>query len=534
MRKIQHSRKTAAKWLTVTAVCLIATTTATAQNSHDARRSSPLYKLSMVEQSIKELYVEPVGEDSLVEVAIKAMIEQLDPHTTYIPAKEVSRSEEQLKGSFDGIGVQFNMAEDTLVVIQPIPKGPSQRVGIMAGDRITAVNDTAIAGVKMGREEIMSRLRGPKGTHVKLTVMRPRWDSGAAVYETLTFDVKRDRIPLHTLDAAYMLRPRIGYIRLSSFGATTHTEFLEAMNRLKEQGMKHLILDLQENGGGYLQAAVDLANEFLQKEQLIVYTEGRSVKRQEFTADGKGSFTKGKVVVLIDEYTASAAEIVTGALQDNHRATVVGRRSFGKGLVQRPIYLPDGSLIRLTVSHYYTPSGRCIQKPYKRGNAKDYRKDFANRLKSGELTGQTADSTNVADAQAAKHLADSLGGIAPDVFVPIDTTRYTPFHRRLVAAGIVMQQVLRYMDQHRQQLQQFDFEHYRSSFDVPQSLIDGIVEAAQQKKIEPKDADELQRTMPYLRLQLKAIIARDLWEMSEYFAIFNEDSDVVRAALKKF
>jgi carboxyl-terminal processing protease len=506
------------------------------------QRNLPVYKLTLAEQAIKEYYVEPVGEDSLVEAAIKAMVEQLDPHTAYIPAKEVSRSEESLKGSFDGIGVQFNMVDDTLLVIQPIPKGPSQKVGIMAGDRITAVNDTAIAGVKMSREEIMRRLRGPKGTTVRLTVMRRSWgvtttpadstdEKGKATptpspYETLNFTVCRDKIPLHTLDAAFMLKPKVGYIRLGSFGATTHDEFLDAMEKLKKQGMKSLVLDLQENGGGYLQAAADLAGEFLDKGDLIVYTEGRKTPRKDYKAPGKGAFTKGKVVILIDEFTASAAEIVTGALQDHGRAVVVGRRSFGKGLVQRPLPLPDGSVIRLTVAHYYTPSGRCIQKPYKRGESKLYRQDINNRLKSGELTGQQ-------DTKGGKNLEDSLGGIAPDIFVPLDTMRYTPLHRRLVAAGLVVQHSLRYMEQHRQELlDQGDFSHFKQHYEVPQSLINEILEAGRKKKIEPKDDDELRRTEPMLRLQLKSLFARDLWEVSDFYSIMSDSDPIVQRALQ--
>ncbi|MCR4919318.1 MAG: S41 family peptidase [Prevotella sp.] len=499
------------------AVLLLAMLSLMAAAQRHERRDMQLYKLSLVEKIISEYYVEPLGEDTLVEAAIRGMIGQLDPHTAYIPAKEVERSEESLRGSFDGIGVQFNMVEDTLFVIQPVPKGPSQRVGILAGDRITAVNDTAIAGVKMSREEIMRRLRGPKGTRVGLTVVRH------GEPDTLHFDVVRDKIPVHTLDAAYMIRPRVGYIRLSSFGSTTHSEFIDALDKLKAQGMKSLILDLQENGGGYLQAAADLAGEFLAKGDLIVYTEGRKAPRQEFNAPGHGAFAKGKMVVLIDEYTASAAEIVTGALQDHGRATVVGRRSFGKGLVQRPMPLPDGSVVRLTVAHYYTPSGRCIQKPYRRGDQKAYQQDISNRLKSGELT---ADS-------ASKSTADSLGGITPDIFITLDTTRYTPLHRRLVASGLLVQQNLRYIEQHRNELlAQGDFQHYKQHYQVPQQLIDDILAAAKAKKIEPKDDDELQRTLPQLRLQLKALTARDLWNMSEYFSIFNEQNPAVLKAIE--
>ena len=281
---------------------------------------------------------------------------------------------EPLNGSFEGIGVQFNMVDDTLIVIQPVINGPSEKVGIVAGDRIVMVNDTAIAGVKMSKEEIMRRLRGPKGSIADLRVVRP------GINTLLTFKVKRDKIPVHSIDAAYMLRPGIGYIRISNFSATTYDEFMESMDKLKEQGMKDLVLDLQENGGGYLQAAADLAGEFLDAGDLIVYTEGRRVPRREYKAHGFGSFRDGRVVVLVDQYTASAAEIVTGAIQDHDRGMVVGRRTYGKGLVQRPIDLPDGSMIRLTIAHYYTPSGRCIQKPYEKGDKKSYDQDIMNRL----------------------------------------------------------------------------------------------------------------------------------------------------------
>jgi carboxyl-terminal processing protease len=311
------------------------------------------------------------------------------------------------------------------------------------------------------------------------------------------------------------------------------------MSDLKKQGMKDLVLDLQENGGGYLQAAADIASEFLSKGDLIVYTQGRLVQRRDYEAEADGSFTKGRVVVLVDEYTASAAEIVTGAIQDQDRGLVVGRRTFGKGLVQRPIDLPDGSMIRLTIAHYFTPSGRCIQKPYVKGNQKDYAMDVVNRLKHGELT--NADSIHFADSLKFQTLKKHRtvyggGGIMPDYFVPLDTTRYTKFHRELAAKSVIIHQNLRFMDKNRQQLQDAypDFRLFKERFEVPQSLIDAILKEAEEKKIKAKDDDEVSRTMPQLRLQLKALIARDLWDMSEYFSIFNEESDVVQQALKLF
>ena len=492
---------------------------------------APLRKLQIAEIATTNLYVDSVDEQKLVEDAIRGMLEKLDPHSTYSNAKEVKQMNEPLNGNFEGIGVQFNMIDDTLMVIQPVTNGPSERVGIVAGDRIVNVNDTAIAGVKMSKEEIMRRLRGPKGTKVVLGVVRQ------GIKDQLTFTVVRDKIPVKSVDAAYIIRPGIGYIRIGNFGATTHKEFCDALQDLYLMGAESLILDLQENGGGYLQAAVNIANEMLAKDELIVYTEGRRVPRQDYLAQGNGSFMQGKVVVLIDEYTASAAEIVTGAIQDQDRGYVVGRRSFGKGLVQRPIDLPDGSMIRLTIAHYYTPSGRCIQKPYEKGNQKDYAMDVVNRLKRGELTNE--DSIHFSDSLKYQTLHRRRtvyggGGIMPDYFVPLDTTRYTPLHRQLAAKSIIIQQNLRYVDNHRKELKKKypEFEKFKKHFEVPQQLVDDIMAEGKKQKIEPKDDQELQRTVPYLKLQLKALIARDLWDMSEYFSIFNEESDVVKKALE--
>ena len=492
---------------------------------------SPLRKLQFSEMAISNLYVDSVDEKKLVEDAIRGMLDKLDPHSSYLTPKEVKDTNEPLAGNFEGIGVQFNMIEDTLLVIQPVTNGPSEKVGILAGDRIVSVNDTAIAGVKMSKEEIMKRLRGPKGTKVRLGIVRQ------GIKDLLKFTVVRATIPVKSVDATYMIRPGIGYIRIGNFGATTHQEFLESLNKLRSEGMTHLILDLQENGGGYLKAAVDIANEFLQKGDLIVYTEGRRVPRTEYTADGGGAFQTGKVVVLVDGYTASAAEIVTGAIQDQDRGIVVGRRTFGKGLVQRPIDLPDGSMIRLTIAHYFTPSGRCIQKPYTKGGNKDYAMDMLNRLKSGELT--NADSVHFADSLKCETLREHRtvyggGGIMPDEFVPLDTTLYTKYHRELAAKGIVIQQNLRYVDNHRKELQErwTSFADFKANYEVPQSLIDAIIAEGDKQNVKPRNEAEKEKTLPYLRVQMKALIARDLWDMSEYFSVFNEQSAMVRKALE--
>ena len=512
------------------ALALLLPLAAAAQMRINIGPDSPLRKLQMAELAIANLYVDSVDEQKLVEDGIRGMIEKLDPHSSYSTAKEVKALTEPLAGNFEGIGVQFNMIADTMLVIQPVAGGPSERVGILAGDRIVAVNDTAIAGVNMPRDEIMRRLRGPKGTKVDLEVVR-RGYSGK-----LAFTVTRDKIPVESVDAAYMINPRLGYIRIGNFGATTHGEFVEALDKLLSDGMQTLILDLQDNGGGYLQAAVEVANEFLSDGDLIVYTQGRAAPRADYRAKGDGRYAKGRVIVLVNEFTASAAEIVTGAIQDHDRGVVVGRRSFGKGLVQRPIDLPDGSMIRLTVAHYYTPAGRCIQKPYVKGDAKDYAMDFANRLRHGELTNR--DSIHFADSLKCHTLrlhraVYGGGGIMPDCFVPLDTTLYTPYHRQLVARGMVVNGCLRYVDDHRKSLlaDYGSFGEFDSGFAIPDALTDSIFAEAAKDSIMPKDSAEAAKTLPYLRLQLKALIARDLWSMNEYFAVINKGNDIVSRAV---
>ena len=374
-------------------------------------------------------------------------------------------------------------------------------------------------------------LRGKKGTKVKLGVVR------RGVNGILTFVVTRDKIPVHTLNAAYMIRPGVGYICLESFGMKTHKEFMDAVKELEKQGMKSLILDLQDNGGGYLQAAVQIANEFLKDNEMIVYTEGRNVRRQNYKAIGNGRLQKMRVYVLVNEFTASAAEIVTGAIQDNDRGTVVGRRTFGKGLVQRPFDFPDGSMMRLTIAHYYTPSGRCIQKPYKKGDLKDYEMDLEKRLKHGELT--NPDSIHFDSSQKFYTLRNHRvvyggGGIMPDYFVPLDTTKYTKYHRLLAAKNIIMNAYLKYVDANRTTLKDLykSFDTFNKNYVVPQSLLDTIIAEGKKEKVEPKDKAELTATMPYIKVQLKALVARDLWDMNEYYRIWNEQSDIVNKAVK--
>lgn len=492
---------------------------------------TPLIKLQIAEAMIKNNYVDSVNESKLVEDGIRGMLEKLDPHSTYTTAKETKALTEPLEGSFEGIGVQFNIVQDTLLVIQTITNGPSEKVGILPGDRIVSVNDTAIAGVKMDRNEVVRRLRGPKGTRVRLGIVR------RGIPGKLVFVVTRDKIPVKTIDAVYMIRPNVGYIRIGSFGATTYQEFMEGVTRLKKQGMQDLVLDLQDNGGGYLMAAVGVANEFLKRNDLVVYTQGRASKRDEFRANGNGRLLDGKVVVLVNEFSASAAEIVTGAIQDQDRGSVVGRRTFGKGLVQRPIPFRDGSMIRLTIAHYYTPSGRCIQKPYQKGDIESYERELDNRYKRGEL--YSADSIHFADSLKYQTLRQHRtvyggGGIMPDYFVPLDTLQFTRFHRMLNAKSIIINANLRYVDNNRKTLKNRykTFDDFNTRFTVPQSQIDAILKEGEAQQIKPKDQAELKRTLSLLRIQLKALVARDLWDMDEYFQIMNETNHVVRKALE--
>ena len=489
--------------------------------------SSEIQKLGIVTYAIHNFYVDSVKEKDLVENAIVGMLEKLDPHSIYIPKEEVKKMNEPLDGSFDGIGVQFQMMEDTLLVIQTISGGPSEKVGIMAGDRIIAVNDTAIAGVKMQSTDITKRLRGPKGTEVKVKILR------RGIKNPLDFKIIRDKIPIYSLDAAYMVSPEIGYIKLNRFSATTMDEYLAAFHKLKKQGMKSLILDLQGNGGGYLNAAVELADEFLNKGKLVVYTEGNAQPRQTETATSKGDFEKGDLVILIDEGSASASEIVAGAVQDWDRGVLVGRKTFGKGLVQKGFPLPDESQIRLTIARYYTPTGRNIQRPYNNGIV-EYKKDLIERYNHGEL--QHADSIVFPDSlkfttKISGRTVFGGGGIMPDIFIPIDTARFTNYHRNLVANGIVNKFALNYVEDNRKELtkkyppkKENSFENFNTHFEITDNLLQKLIDKGTQEKIEYNEMEFLQ-SKDLIKIQLKALISNDMWGMNEYYRIMNQVND---------
>lgn len=492
-----------------------------------AEEFTPAQKLRMAEYAIEKFYVDDVNSSELVENAIKGMLERLDPHSSYTDPEETSEMTEQLDGEFEGIGIQFQMKEDTLYVIQTIAGGPSERVGILAGDRIVMVNDTAIAGVKMKQRDIMKRLRGKKGTMVEVLVKRGN--------ENISFRIKRDKIPVTSIDAAYMIAPGVGYIRLSRFGEKSYQEFMEKVKLLKKQGMERLIFDLSDNGGGYLNSATQLANEFLSAGNLIVYTEGRRSSRHATNATGFGSLKDMKIAVVVNQYSASASEIFSGAIQDWDRGVVVGRRTFGKGLVQRPFPFADGSLIRLTIARYYTPSGRCIQKPYDKGNDA-YARDIIDRYNNGELT--SADSIHFPDSLRyttlrSKRVIYGGGGIMPDRFVPFDTTQYTKYYRSLVAKGVINTFSVNYVDKNRKQLkrQYKTEEDFCSRFSVSDDMVEELTQLGLREKVEI-NKEELKTSAPLIRRVLKSMIARDLWTMDAYFRVYNEENDIVQEALR--
>ena len=487
-------------------------------------------KLLNAQYAINALYVDSVNEDKLVEDAIKGMLNELDPHSSYTTAAETEELDEPLQGSFSGIGIQFRMSEDTLYVIQTVAGGPSERVGLRAGDRIVEVNDTVIAGVKMKTNDIMKRLRGPKGTKVEVKVKR-----GNSA-ELITFRIIRDDIPLYSVDASYMLDDKTGYVKIARFAATTNDEFMKAVDSLKHEGMKQLIVDLCDNGGGYLNSAIEMSNELLNSGELIVYTEGRNSPRNEATAIGNGKFRKGKVAVLVNQYSASASEIFSGAVQDWDRGVIVGRRTFGKGLVQRPLRFEDGSMIRLTVARYYTPSGRCIQKPYKKGDRLDYEMDIVNRYKGGELS--NADSIHFADSLRVSTLRNGRtiyggGGIMPDVFVPLDTTEYSNYYRDLVAKGVIVQYTLDYVDKHRADINSryatvADFDR---GFVVDETIEKEVIAAGERDSVHFNE-EQYAKSKNLIKNIVKALIARDAYaDPSAYYVVMNHSNEMIRTAL---
>ena len=487
-------------------------------------------KLERTLQLINSLYVDDADTKKLTEAAIRAMLEELDPHSSYLNEEEVKAMNEPLQGNFDGIGISFNMLTDTLYVMEVIAGGPSQKVGLMPGDKIIKVNDTVIAGVEMNNQDVVKMLRGPKGTTVNVSVLR------RGVPELIEFRIVRDRIPITSIDASYMVADDIGYIRLSRFGVTSGEEFKKAENELKAQGMKHLLLDLTDNGGGILQVANEIADEFLGDGKLIVYTEGKNQPRFTMNATGGDALQDGRLVILVNGASASASEILAGAVQDWDRGVVVGRRTFGKGLVQRQLPLPDGTMIRLTVARYYTPTGRSIQRPYEEGNLDAYNMDFMNRIQHGELF--AADSIHFADSLQYTTLVNKRtvyggGGIMPDYFVPVDTTSGTMLHANLNARGVINRAAIAEVDNRRAELlEKFsNVDSFSAGYQASDEIENRIQTLAKEEDIE-WNQEEYARSRSLISLQLKALIARDLYNSSAFYRIINEENDIFQEGLE--
>ena len=506
--------------------CLIAMT-ATAQNQQSKGQMNA-QKLATTLYLIENFYVDTTNMDKVTEDAIIAALKELDPHSAYISKKDVEKANEPLVGSFEGIGVTYQLIRDTITVISPTAGGPSEKVGIMAGDQFIKIDGEDAFGKKIDNEYVQKRLRGKKGTKVTVSVKRGN------DRELLDFEIIRDKIPLNSINAAYMLDNHVGYIKLDRFAQESTKEFKEAFAKLQAQGMESLIFDLRGNTGGYLNTAIELVDQFLTEDKLIVFTEGIKSPRQEWRSKASGLYTTGKLVVLIDEGSASASEILSGAIQDHDRGVVIGRRSFGKGLVQRPFNLPDGSQIRLTTSRYHTPSGRCIQRPYENG-ADDYAKEMTKRLKNGEY--YHADSIHFPDSLKFKTSRGRTvyggGGIMPDLFIPVDTAYNSKLYTNLVRKGALNRFTTDYGLKHRDEIKAkySDFDNFNNNFVVGQDLVDGLKAAAKEAKVEWND-EQFQHSEKFLLLQMKALIARNVWETQQYYQVMASVDPGIQKAME--
>ncbi len=491
--------------------------------SVNERSSSSTGKLDMLMNLIDIQYVDTIDRDELTEKVIPEILSNLDPHSVYIPADELQMVNDDLGASFSGIGVQFNIQRDTIMVIAVVHGGPSERLGLMPGDRIVEVNDTAFVGKDINSDMVVKKLRGPKGTKVKVGIVRFGTD------EMLHYTITRGDVPTNSVDASYMLDEKTGYVKVSKFGSATYEEFYESLQKLKMQGATSYIVDLRENSGGYLESAIAMINEFLHAGDMIVYTKGKAQKREDAVADGSGEFQDAPLAVLIDEWSASASEIFAGAIQDNDRGVVVGVRSFGKGLVQQQIPLRDGSAVRLTIARYYTPSGRCIQKPY--ANKDEYEKEVLTRYESGELL--SADSVKTS-ADSVKYYTTGGrvvyggGGIMPDVFAARDTTGRCPYYVRLWNTGAIYEYAFRYVDEHRATMSAMDKATLVAYLDK-QPLLEKMMEYGKSKKIETKQSLTADNKKLITR-RVKEYIVRDVLGDEAFYEVLNETDNVVKAA----
>ena len=513
------------------AVLCLASMAATAQNQPQKPQTKAhmnTQKFATTLYLIDNFYVDTANSDKVVEDAIIAALKELDPHSAYISKKDVEKANEPLVGSFEGIGVTFQLIRDTITVISPTAGGPSEKVGIMAGDQFIKIDGEEAVGKKVDNEYVQKHLRGKKGTKVTVSVKRGNDP------ELLDFEIIRDKIPLNSINAAYMLDNHVGYIKLDRFAQESTQEFKEAFAKLQGQGMESLIFDLRGNTGGYLNTAIELVDQFITEDKLIVFTEGLHSPRQEWRSTNDGLYTTGKLVVLIDEGSASASEILSGAIQDHDRGVIIGRRSFGKGLVQRPFNLPDGAVIRLTTSRYHTPSGRCIQRPYEKG-AEDYAKEMKKRLDHGEY--YHADSIHFPDSLKYKtdggRTVYGGGGIMPDLFIPVDTAYNSKLYTNLVRKGALNRFTTDYGLKHREEIkaQYGDFESFNKDFTVGKNLIDELKAAAEEAKVEWND-EQFKRSEKFLLLQMKALIARHVWETQQYYQVMATADPGIQRALE--
>ncbi len=481
---------------------------------------------------MQNAYVDSLDVDSMTDEVMSELVQKLDPHSAYIPKKDLELVNSELAGSFSGIGVQFTIQQDTVRIVAVIAGGPSEGVGVLAGDKLVTVDDSTFVGKKINNEKVMRTLRGEKGTQVKLGILR----SGTP--EMLYYTVTRGDIPVNSVDAKFIIEgdygQQIGFIRVNKFSETTYKEFISALAELYSKGATRFILDLRENSGGYMEQAIRMANEFLQRGDLIVYSEGRAYPRYEAAANGGGRFKDVPLVVLIDNFSASASEIFAGAMQDNDRATIIGRRSFGKGLVQQQMAFEDGSAVRLTVARYYTPSGRCIQKPYTLGDQEDYEKDLLERWEHGEL--YSADSIHLKDStvyytKSGRKMYGG-GGIMPDIFVGRDTTLNTPWYNRCVNMAYTYQFAYKYTDEHRKQLNKYKDWQSLEKYLLSQNILREFVAFAKEKGIEPNEA-QIQKSRPLMTRLLNAYIVRNILGDEGFFPLFERDDEITKTAVEQ-
>jgi carboxyl-terminal processing protease len=487
-----------------------------------------IYKLQEIITYINRDYVDSVNTNELVEYGIQRMLEKLDPHSSYIPAKDASLAKSQLDGEFDGIGVEFGILRDTIYVVAPLTGGPSEKLGIQSGDQIITVDGETVAGTGITNRDVFDLLRGPRGSKVNIEVKRKNQK------ELISYDITRDKIPQYSINASYMVNPEVGYVKITRFAATTHEEFKKAVKDLKEQGMSKLIIDLQGNPGGYMGAAINISDEILGENAVIVSQKGKVNRyNQKAFAVKPGLFEDGSVIVLINEGSASASEIVAGAIQDNDRGLIVGRRSFGKGLVQMPIDLSDGAELRLTIARYYTPSGRSIQKPY--GEDQDYSSDWTNRLEHGEFF--SADSVKFDDSLRYETISGRAvfggGGIMPDFFVPLDTTMGSTYVNRLFNSDSAREFILDYLDNNKKRFEGMDFEQYYKNYEVTEEMLNGLVKLGEKNNVK-FDEKDFNKSKDYLKILLKAHMGRNIYDDNAFYKVINDINEIYQQALNLF